>query len=212
MAVSSDRGMALRNPRQMRYSDEDSSPNLTEHREISSGSITERRNIDAALARPWELSSTDLVKLLEWAGAILLSMQLSPVKPKKIHGCWPEYVQNVAEAYGYTSERLRAAIPGAHDISCMETILEWINHIPLERYVLRRIVGARSLVNPVNQKHLFSWSRIGKMLSADRRAVRSWYDSGVDLIMDGLKDTRLRSDHGRAGICVDRPHRSVRGY
>lgn len=149
-------------------------------------SFGEAGSIDSALSRPWSLSASDVVELLEWAGAILLAMQLRGGRPRMRGNAWPEYLTTFAESYGWTNERLRPAIPGAHDISCMDVILGWISYIPLDRYVLRRIVGARALVAPVTQRHLFSFNRIAQSLGCDYRAVKKWHADGVALIVSGL--------------------------
>lgn len=159
--------------------------------------------IDTALARPGELSTAAISQLLEWAGATLLSTRLSAGRPAGIRGCWPDYLTTFAEAYGWTGERLRPAIPGAHDISCMDVILNWISLIPTDRYVLRRIVGARSLVNPLTHRYLFSYARIAAVLGCDRRAVVKWYADGVALIEHGLKYPPVRFPFGTGHILVD---------
>lgn len=165
--------------------------------------IREPGVIDTALARPGELSPAAISQLLEWAGATLLSTRLSAGRPAAMRGCWPDYLTTFAEAYGWTGERLRPAIPGAHDISCMDVILGWISLIPVHRYVLRRIVGARSLVNPLTHRYLFSYARIGTLLGADRRAVVKWYADGVNLIEHGLKYPPVRFPFGTGHIYVD---------
>lgn len=64
----------------------------------------------------------------------------------------------------------------------MDEVLSWIQLIPQENYVLRRIVGARALVSPLTGRHLFSWRRLGKLLGADARAVQRWHEKGLSLI------------------------------
>ena len=58
--------------------------------------------------------------------------------------------------------------------------------IPDSRYVLRRIVGARSLVHPISDRHLFPWRRLGKALGADHKGVQRWHAQGVAFIVTGL--------------------------
>jgi hypothetical protein len=57
----------------------------------------------------------------------------------------------------------------------------------LDRYVLRRIVGARSLVHPITDRHLFPWRRLGKALGADHKAVQRWHAQGIGMIVEALK-------------------------
>ena len=68
----------------------------------------------------------------------------------------------------------------------MDEALSWIQLIPQENYVLRRIVGARAMVSPLTGRHLFSWRRLGGLLGADARAVRRWHAKGIAIILSQL--------------------------
>jgi hypothetical protein len=68
----------------------------------------------------------------------------------------------------------------------MDEVLGWISFIPVERYVLRRIVGARSLVHPVTEKYLFPWRRLGAALGADHKAVQRWHKEGIEILVSAL--------------------------
>ena len=59
--------------------------------------------------------------------------------------------------------------------------------------MLRRIVGARSLVSPVTERHLYSWRRLATLLGADHKAIQRWHGQGVALIVAAL----LRREAGR---------------
>jgi hypothetical protein len=76
--------------------------------------------------------------------------------------------------------------PAAAAIDAMDEALGWIGLIPQDRYVLRRIVGARALVNPLTGKHLFPWRRLGTALGADHKAVQRWHVQGINLIVAAL--------------------------
>jgi hypothetical protein len=82
--------------------------------------------------------------------------------------------------------RLRPAVPDAARITRMDEAMAWIPLIPKDRVVLRRIVGARSLVSPVTERYLFAWRRLGSMLGADHKAVQRWHAQGIDLIVAAL--------------------------
>ena len=58
--------------------------------------------------------------------------------------------------------------------------------IPLDRYVVRRIVGARSLVHPITLRHLFPWRRLAAAIGADHKAVQRWHAQGINLIVAAL--------------------------
>ena len=64
-----------------------------------------------------------------------------------------DVVRNAIEGYGWENQRgergrLRPPVPDSERIDRMDEALGWIPLIPRDRYVLRRIVGARSLVSP----------------------------------------------------------------
>ena len=63
----------------------------------------------------------------------------------------------------------------------------WLALIPQERYVLRRVVGARSLVHPITDRHLYPWRRLGAAMGADHKAVQRWHAQGIAAILAGLR-------------------------
>jgi hypothetical protein len=103
-----------------------------------------------------------------------------------------ETVRTALEAYGWTAERARPAVPDAVKIDRMDEAMGWITLIPRERYVLRRIVGARSLVSPMTERHLFSWRRLGALLGADHKAVQRWHGEAIGIIVAALNARTTR--------------------
>jgi Domain of unknown function (DUF6362) len=122
---------------------------------------------------------------LEEAGAALLALPGTGWSTK-LRGSSLEIVRAAIEGYGWTTNRIRPPVPSAAQITRMDEALAWISSIPLERYVLRRIVGARSLVHPITERHLFPWRRLGTVLGADHKAVQRWHAQGIDLIVAAL--------------------------
>jgi hypothetical protein len=98
-----------------------------------------------------------------------------------------EIVRTAIENYGWTETRVRPAVPPAARISRMDEAMGWISLIPLDCYVLRRIVGARSLINPTTDRHLFPWRRLAAAIGADHKAVQRWHRQGITIIVAGLK-------------------------
>jgi hypothetical protein len=82
--------------------------------------------------------------------------------------------------------RLRPAVPPSACITRMDEALGWIPLIPLDRYVLRRIVGARALINPLTDRYLYPWRKVGIIVGADHKAVQRWHAQGIDLIVAAL--------------------------
>jgi hypothetical protein len=127
----------------------------------------------------------EVVARLEEAGRTLLALPPSGPSPALRTSVW-EVVREAAEAYGWQAARLRPPVPDAARISRMDEALGWIRLIPPERYVLRRIVGARALIHPLTERHLYPWRRLGAALGADHKAVQRWHAQAIDLIVAAL--------------------------
>ena len=106
-----------------------------------------------------------------------------------------EIVRSALEAFGVECGPVRAAVPSAAAISEMDEALGWISLIPVETVargrpgggnILRRIVGARALVGPVTERHIYSWRRLGGVLGADHKAVQRWHAQAIGVIVARL--------------------------
>ena len=122
---------------------------------------------------------------LEEAGATLLALPGTGWSTK-LRSSSNEIVRTALEAYGWTTSEIRPPVPPSDRIDRMDETLAWISLIPLDRYVLRRIVGARSLVHPITERHLFPWRRLGSVLGADHKAVQRWHAQGIAIIVSML--------------------------
>jgi hypothetical protein len=74
----------------------------------------------------------------------------------------------------------------------MDEAFGWVGLIPQDKFVLRRIVGARSLVGPITGRHLYPWRRLGTLLGADHKAVQRWHGQGIDIIVAGVNAQRMQ--------------------
>lgn len=90
-------------------------------------------------------------------------------------------------AQGDATGRIRPPVPSSAKIDEMDEAYGWLGLIPQDNYVLRRLVAARSLVNPTTDRHLFSWRRLGAMIGADHRAVPRWHAEGIGHIVAALR-------------------------
>lgn len=129
---------------------------------------------------------------LEEAGRTLMILPQSGYSTKLRSGSL-EMVRSALENYGLNDAKIRPAVPSAAQITRMDEALGWITLIPRERHVLRRIVGARSLVSPMTERHLFSWRRLATVVGADHKAVQRWHGQGIDLIVSGLGRQKTRA-------------------
>lgn len=125
---------------------------------------------------------------LEEAGATLLALPGTGWSTR-LRSSSLEIVRTALEAYGWQTARIRPAVPSAEKIDRMDEALAWLVLIPRDRYVLRRVVGARGLVDPITDRHLFTWRRLGIALGADHKAVQRWHAQGIALIVAALHRT-----------------------
>jgi len=127
------------------------------------------------------ITAEHVLSALEEAGRTLLALpQSGPSTRLRQSGL--EWVRDV-HAYPPDRTRLRPAVPSASAIDRMDRVLAWISRIPADKFVLRRVVGARCLVNPMTGRYLFSWRRLGTAIGADHKAVQRWHTQGIDLIV-----------------------------
>lgn len=137
----------------------------------------------AADARPFDAEL--VIYRLEEAGAALLALPGSGWSTR-LRSSSLDIVRTAIENYGWTSNHIRPPVPSAERITRMDEAMAWISLIPVDRYVLRRIVGARSLVHPISERHLYPWRRLGAVLGADHKAVQRWHAQGIELIVEAL--------------------------
>ncbi|HUB14078.1 MAG TPA: DUF6362 family protein [Acetobacteraceae bacterium] len=122
---------------------------------------------------------------LEEAGSTLLALP-GTGWTTKLRTSNIEIVRTALESYGWSAARIRPAVPSAEKITRMDEAMRWLGMIPADRYVLRRIVGARSLVHPISERHLFPWRRLAAALGADHKAVQRWHAQAIDMIVAAL--------------------------
>jgi hypothetical protein len=147
------------------------------------GATPPRAPDTAAPGGTWEAAA--VIARLEEAGRTLMAMPHSGPSPK-LRTTLLDGVRSAVEGYGWGEGRLRAAYPDSAHVTRMDEALGWISRIPLDRYVLRRIVGARALINPTTDRHLYPWRRLAASLGADHKAVQRWHAQGVAMIVASL--------------------------
>jgi hypothetical protein len=133
-----------------------------------------------------EIDADYVIFRLEEAGATLLALPGTGYSTR-LRTSALDIVRTALEAYGWSEAAIRPAIPSAERITRMDEAMAWIPLIPIDRYVLRRIVGARSLVHPISDRHLFPWRRLGKALGADHKAIQRWHAQGIAIIVKALQ-------------------------
>ena len=122
---------------------------------------------------------------LNEAGAVLLSLPNTGYS-RGLRAGGLEWVRDAAAGYGMGQARVRPPLPSGAAIDRMDAAWAWLGRIPPDKFVLRRVVGARSLISPFTGRHVLSWRRIGQAVGADHKAVQRWHAQGVDLIVAAL--------------------------
>jgi Domain of unknown function (DUF6362) len=131
-----------------------------------------------------------IIARLEDAGRVLLALPMRGHSMGMRTG-HPDVVHEAIEAYGWNAGRCRPAVPSARQITLMDEALVWLRLIPETRPALRRIVGRRMLVHPVNDKHLYSWRDIGRELGISHNTAEVWHRQGIDAIAFRLRALSL---------------------
>jgi hypothetical protein len=149
---------------------------------ISTAQMQARRPL---MTNGYAIDADYVIYRLEEAGATLLALP-GTGWTTRLRMSSLKIVRTALEAYGWTEGRIRPSVPSAEKITRMDEALSWIPLIPLDRYVLRRVVGARSLVHPVTDRHLFPWRRLGKALGSDHKAIQRWHAQGIAIIVAAL--------------------------
>jgi hypothetical protein len=141
---------------------------------------------DVSRAEPARIDAAFVTYRLEEAGATLLALPNTGFSTR-LRTSKLDVMASAAERFGQDAAgRVRPPVPSASRITRMDEALSWIILIPQERYVIRRIVGARSLVSPITERHLFSWRRLGQTVGADHKAVQRWHAQGIDMLVAAI--------------------------
>ena len=137
------------------------------------------------------IDAETVIARLEEAGRTLLALPAGGYSTRLCSSSIA-VVRSALEGYGWQNgsaeqTRLRPPVPPVAAITRRDQAMGWIALIPADRYVLRRIVGARSLVSPVTERKLFPWRRLGLLLGAAHKAVQRWHAQGIDMIVAALR-------------------------
>ena len=150
------------------------------------------RDDDARMAQPRTdtreppVDADYVIYRLEEAGATLLALPGTGWSTR-LRQSSIDIVRTALEAYGWESGAIRPPFPGGAKIDRMDEAMAWLSLIPDDNHVLRRVVGARSLVHPITDRHLFPWRRLGTALGADHKAVQRWHAKGIGMIVRALR-------------------------
>jgi hypothetical protein len=147
----------------------------------------------------------ELQARLEEAGAVILAIPISTM-PRGFTSNMPDYVRDYSEAYGYEIARLNMWRPNSKQIERMDEAFAWVNLItgskpncdptkPDGAATRRRVIHLRMMVKPLSwyndptdPQYMFSWSKIGRLMGADRRAIHLWHSQALDMVWTLLQE------------------------
>jgi len=135
---------------------------------------------------PYTTSPDEVKTFLEWAGQRILSLPVHGLYPQTYRSFWPDYPQDPNTAYGYSNVKLRPPPPSKDEIPFVDEILDLILLVPIERQ--RRILNARSLINPTTGRYIFPWSKISFLLHSDPRTIKNLHKKGLEFIAGRLSE------------------------
>ena len=132
------------------------------------------------------IDAETVIYRLEEAGQTLLSLP-NRGPTTALRQTRHQFLAEAIEAFGAESDTPpQIPTPSAARITRMDQALAWVPLIPEANLVLRRIVGCRSLVSPLTERHLFTWRRLARLLGADHKAIQRWHATGIDIIVATL--------------------------
>ena len=132
------------------------------------------------------IDAETVIYRLEEAGQTLLSLP-NRGPTTALRQTRHQYLAEAVEAFASESDAPpKIPTPSAARITRMDQALAWVPLIPEANLVLRRIVGCRSLVSPLTERHLFTWRRLARLLGADHKAIQRWHATGIDIIVATL--------------------------
>lgn len=138
------------------------------------------------------ISPSEIELWLRWAGEKLLSLPLARPGPAGLRNNWPEVEPEDTKsiiAAAFDETRIHAPEPDKYEIRMMDEILSLI--LLVQEPHVRRVLQTRALVAPLTGRYLYSWSRIGKVLKIDRRAVIKLHAQGTSSIARRADQVKL---------------------
>ena len=125
-------------------------------------------------------SSATVEAALYRAGRALLALDVGTVWPSGFRSSMPEMLREAIVAYGHVRATFRVSPPSSSEISAMDQACSWLGLLPGDKHgvILRRVVGARMLVDPRTDRPLYSWRRLGAAIGCSHvHAKTLWLEA-----------------------------------
>ena len=118
---------------------------------------------------------------LEKAGQTLIALPGTGTRPAAYRVMWPEFwtaVEDMAAA-----EKTRYPVPSAAAITAMDEAFRWIELIPLASIRTRQLILLRLLVQPISDKHVWSWRKLEGRFGMGKDALILRHGRGIGRIV-----------------------------
>ena len=145
-----------------------------------------------------DLTPSELEQWLEWAGVRLIAMPGKRVGPNGYKVTTLEYSQDVFQVLEFRATLpVKVAPPSNIEIPIIEEVLTLPNLI--KDAGKRRVVRVRTLLHPINGRHLYRWDRITETLGKVNgrkitiASVKYMYKSGLEEICKKIDKERVCS-------------------
>ena len=125
---------------------------------------------------------------LQWAGKNLLAMPIKNPAPSLPRALWPDYPQDPNIIYNVHNIQLRPVPPSSNEIKYVDEILELI--LLIQETNTRRILQARCLIVPINNRFLFSWEKISRTLALPSKKIKSLHKKGLISIAEKIDEEK----------------------
>ncbi len=123
------------------------------------------------------------------AGKAVSRLPAKGTRPSIYTGSLPDVVLDPQEAYGYGEPSLPRQSNNPRQMTHMDICVSWVHSLPAT-YV-RRVILMRMIINPINEKHSFSWKQIARHMDCNDKTAKAWYDSGLRQIAGKLSNGDL---------------------
>ena len=133
--------------------------------------------------------AAQVIERLEQAGRTLLSLPNLGYRPggsgqvmswQIVRSFWEGCQSTLAPP-------IRPAAPSAKDVTDMDEAYAWLPWVRSDG--ARRIIQARSLVNPVTNEYVHPWRRIADGMGTHPTQVQRWHARGIAVIVANLQAT-----------------------
>lgn len=146
------------------------------------------------------MTADELIDRLEQAGKTLIAWRTRGLFPASHRSAWPEHRQELVDIYGaiigsenpeeaareIADQRLKARVqPTAAQLQDMDRCLDMV--MLVDAGVRRRIVFARMLVDPITDRHIASWRKLGRVTGLHKDTVQRYHNDGIEQILRSVR-------------------------